>query len=114
MPYWLSVLPLLVQFALPVLFVYLWRNRLRSKSVFFFVSFLAAFGVTFLTSMLAGFALEPLLRAVWGVPRFELLGKSHPSFPYIVGTFHVICNVALMFWLMVVLRRSLSLKPDAL
>lgn len=113
MTYWLSAAPLLIQYVLPFVFLALWWRRLRAKSVFVVVSFLAAFGVSFVTALLAGFVLEPVLRSVWDVPRFELLGKNHPLSPYVVGAFHVVCSSALMFGIMSALRRALGHGENA-
>lgn len=113
MSYWLSVAPLLIQYVLPFLFLTLWWHQLRAKFLFVLVSFLAAFGVSFVTMALAGFVLEPILRFVWDVPRFELLGKNHSLSPYVVGAFQVICSSALMFGIMSALRRALGRSGNA-
>lgn len=110
MHYWLQASPLLIHFLMPFVFAYFWRKQLRAKAVFVLVSFLAAFGISVLTTMLAGFLMEPLMRWFWDVPRSELVFKNHPSAPYITAAFLLTLNVLLMLGLMIGLRRALTVK----
>lgn len=78
MSYWFWLLPWIIAVLLPVACACLWRHELPNKLVFLVISFLSALGVAFISTMLAGFVLEPLLRAVWQAPSFGSLAKGSP------------------------------------
>ncbi len=110
MPFWLWYTPWLIPVALPLIFVFLWRHKLSHRFLFFLVSFFSAFGVAFVSMALAGFVLEPALRAIFRLPAHQALGSALPWASYLVAAFHMLLNVGLLVGIMHSLRRPFGVK----